>query len=63
MTKLQQRFVERFTDQFIDWPKQKEDTPVHVINCWVSNIHEWWLHGSISLKDYSALLRVDILKV
>ena len=61
MTKLQQRFVTKFTNQFIDWPKQKEDMPAHVVNTWVSNIHEWWLHGSINLKDYSALLRVDIL--
>lgn len=60
MTKLQTHFAEKFKDQFISWPRQRESGPDFIVNIWVSNIHEWWLSGQINLKDYQSLLRVDI---
>lgn len=55
-----QILIDQFKSQFPDWANKKESEN-YVVGMWVSNIHEWWLQGIITLKDYMALLKVDIL--
>lgn len=52
-----------FKTQFIDFDKQKEDIPDHVINDYINWLYYQWNMGLINLNEYRSLIKVNILEV
>jgi len=61
MTKFEKKiFVNQYMDRFIDPVKQYQDTPNMVFNGWIRWLFEMWDKGLISIKEYRALIRIDL---
>ena len=63
MNKFIRMKVDQYKDRFIDFERQKETLPDHVVYGYVYWIHQEWDIGQINLSDYRKLIKLDILKV
>lgn len=53
--------VNQYVDRFIDFEKQKEMAPTHVISDYIMWLYQQWESGLINIHEYRKLICIDIL--